>query len=287
MDVTALVINYNAGKLLCECVQSILDNGIEAIRVVDNASTDGSLEMLEQQVDDIASVKIHVNKRNLGFGPAINAALAHIESRFVLIVNPDCRLQPAAAATLVAAMMVNEHAALAGPLVRDRDGQVEAATNRRFATPWRALMAFSGLARLGQRFPALAGVTVSVADDTQQVIPVEATSGACMLLRTGVVKELGGFDEAYGLHCEDLDLMFRLHEAGYQVLFVPTACAIHEQGISSASRPRWVHRQRHLGMARFFNQHLADDYAWPIVALVRTGIWLRWVVTWPLVALRG
>jgi len=287
MDVTALVINYNAGNLLCDCVQSLLDNGIEDIRVIDNASTDGSLARLEKHFADTAGVKTFANNDNPGFGPAINAALPQIQSRFLLIINPDCTLLPAAGATLIAALEENERAALAGPLVRDPRGQVEAATNRRFATPWRALMAFSGLARLGQRHPALQGVAVPIADDAQQVIPVEATSGACMLLRTGVIRTLGGFDEAYGLHCEDLDLMFRLHQAGHEVLFVPAATAVHEQGVSSASRPRWVHRQKHLGMARFFNQHLADQYAWPVVALVRTGIWLRWAVTWPLVALRG
>ncbi len=287
MDVTALVINYNAGNVLCDCVQSLLDNGIEDIRVMDNASTDGSLARLEKHFAATVAVQTFANEHNLGFGPAINAALANIESRFLLIINPDCSLQQGAVATLTAALQANERAALAGPLVRDAQGHIEAATNRRFATPWRALMAFSGLARLGQRFAALEGVTVAVADDAQQVIEVEATSGACMLLRTRVIKSLGGFDEAYGLHCEDLDLMFRLQQAGHEVLFVPAACAVHEQGVSSASRPRWVHRQKHLGMARFFNQHLADQYAWPVVALVRTGIWLRWALTWPLVALRG
>lgn len=287
MDVTALVINYNAGPLLCDCVQSLLDNDITDVRVVDNASADNSVALLREQFGEAAAVKLISNPQNIGFGPAINAALPAIDARWLLIINPDCCLEPGAMAELAAATGAHNNVALAGPLVLNRHGQVEAASNRRFATPWRALMSFSGLYRLGSRFPALAGVSVDVPEDASDPVHAEATSGACMLLQTSVLRELGGFDESYALHCEDLDLMFRLQQAHHTVLFVPAARANHQQGVSSASRPLWVHRQKHRGMARFFNMHLADQYIWPVSMLVRMGIWLRWAVSWPLVALRG
>jgi GT2 family glycosyltransferase len=287
MDATALVINYNAGPLLCDCVQSLLDNGIEIIRVADNASSDGSFDALRARYAGAPGVHMAANGENRGFGPAINADLPAIDTRYLLIINPDCRLEAGAMAPLVAALDADETAAMAGPLVLDSTGQVEAAANRHFPTPWRALMTFSGLASLGGRYPALSGVTVpGVSTTTTATVPAEATSGACMLLRTRVLRELGGFDEGYALHCEDLDLMYRLRLAGHGVLFVPAARAVHAQGVSSATRPLWVHRQKHRGMARFFNRHLASRYAWPVVALVRLGIWLRWALTWPLVALR-
>ena len=88
-------------------------------------------------------------------------------------------------------------------------------------------------------------------------------------------------DEEYGLHCEDLDLMYRLSQQGFHCLFVPAARVIHQQGVSSRSRPLWVHRQKHLGMQRFFNKFQAKEYSFPLRCLVITGIWLRFTLTLP------
>jgi GT2 family glycosyltransferase len=107
-----------------------------------------------------------------------------------------------------------------------------------------------------------------------------------MLLDRKVITELGLFDEGYGLHCEDLDLMYRLRNAGWQCLFVPAASAVHEQGVSSRSRPFWVHRQKHLGMARFFRKFQAAEYGPPIRWLVYSGIWARFVLLSPIVWLK-
>ena len=84
------------------------------------------------------------------------------------------------------------------------------------------------------------------------------------------------------MHGEDLDLMFRLAQAGRDRLLVPSARARHRQGVSSASRPLWVHWQKHRGMQRFFDKFQGRDHSLPMRALVRGGIWTRWFVTLPL-----
>lgn len=107
-----------------------------------------------------------------------------------------------------------------------------------------------------------------------------------MLVNKAAFLELGGLDEAYGLHCEDLDLMYRMEKAGMKRLFVPTARVYHLQGVSSSSRPAWVHWQKHRGMQRFFTKHQGDRYALPLRWLVIVGIWARFLVTLPLVLIR-
>jgi len=107
-----------------------------------------------------------------------------------------------------------------------------------------------------------------------------------MLIRRSAFEQVGPFDEAYGLHCEDLDLMFRLRQAGWRCLFVPSAKALHHKGVSSRSHPLWVHRQKHRGMVRFFNKFQARRYGWPVRWLVLAGIWLRYLVLVPWVAIR-
>jgi GT2 family glycosyltransferase len=144
---------------------------------------------------------------------------------------------------------------------------------------------FSGLWRLGRWLPAFSGVEASekLPAGTSQA---EAVSGACMLLKKEAFRQVGYMDEAYGLHCEDLDLMFRLRQRGYHCLLVPAARVYHQQGLSSRSRPLWVHWQKHLGMQRFFGKFQAAQYRLPFRWLVYTGIWCRFLLTLPLALFR-
>jgi len=206
-----------------------------------------------------------------------------------LILNPDCELEPGALDCLVQALDKDRRASLAAPLVLDPAGQPTRANLRRFPDPWRSLMTFSGLWRLEPRLPLFRGVEPAgglPAETTR----AEAVSGACMLVRRSSFLEAGGMDEGYGLHCEDLDLMYRLAQSGGHCVYVPQARAVHEQGVSSRSRPLWVHWQKHRGMQRFFLKFQAPKYGallrWPFSLLVLAGIWLRFVLTLPLALLR-
>jgi GT2 family glycosyltransferase len=130
--------------------------------------------------------------------------------------------------------------------------------------------------------PAFEGIPFTGSAEMTEPSTTEAVSGACMLVRRQLMQDMGGFDERYRLHCEDLDLMMRFHNAGYDVLFVPQAEAVHEQGVSSASRPRWVHREKHRSLRRFYDQHLASKSGWWGRTLMRLGIRLRYWALLPL-----
>ncbi|MEJ2534105.1 MAG: glycosyltransferase family 2 protein [Gammaproteobacteria bacterium] len=287
MTLTAVVVNYNAGPLLAECVRSLLvHNGVSDLRVVDNASTDDSLERLQQAFREHPALTVRRNEANLGYARAVNAELAGVRSEFVLVMNPDCRLEPGALERLWAALATNPRAALAAPAVEDRRGRPEGASLRRFPTPLGSFMSFTGLWRLGRRWPTFRGVNVPPRDWPREPASAEAVSGACMLLRRDALPDGAAFDEGYALHCEDLDLMYRLRRAGWSCLFVPDARAVHEQGTSSRSRPLWVHRQKHLGMRRFYLKFLAREDHWLKRLLVLAGIRLRCLLLAPAAWLR-
>ena len=287
MSITALVINFNAGPALQRCVQSLVDSTIQPqIVVVDNASTDGSAEHLRDLYGDFPDIEILFNPANLGFARAVNAAVTQLGSDQVLVINPDCVIHREALALMQQALVADARAALAAPLVRNNDGKVERAALRRFPDPWNSLMTMTGLWRLGHWIPALRGVPVNTGELPGGVVRAEAVSGACMLIRVDAMLEVGLMDEAYGLHCEDLDLMYRLQQAGWHCLLVPAAASVHTQGVSSKSRPIWVHTQKHKSMARFFRKFQASDHWLPMRWLVYTGIWLRYLLLWPLVWIR-
>lgn len=284
--VEVVIVNYNAGQALVRCVESALAQAVPVgVTVIDNASTDGSADLLEDRFAGRDEVHLIRNDGNPGFAAAVNRAVGNQPADYLLILNPDCELRPGALASLCQALDGAPAAGLAGPMVTDAGGRPARGTLRRFPDPWRSFLSFSGLWRLGRHSAVFRGVELSAAD-LLDAIEAEAVSGACMLVRKRLFRELGGMDEAYRLHCEDLDLMYRLRQRGHPCLFVPQARVLHLQGLSSRSRPGWVHLQKHRGMQRFFRKFQARQYVAPVRWLVLAGIWLRYVATLPGALLR-
>lgn len=287
MTVATIIVNFNAGETLHQCVRALLKSGVHTeVTVVDNASSDGSAQSLHDDYGNQESVGFLFNPTNIGFAPAINRVARRLKSDWVLILNPDCILEPETLGRLKNALENDANAALAGPAVLDENGQIQRATLRRFPDPWKSLMTASGLWRLGKWFPAFHGVEVDASKLNEGSELCEAVSGACMLVRRTAFETVGFMDEGYAMHCEDLDLMFRLRKQGWHCLYVPQASCIHKQGLSSSSRPTWVHFQKHRGMVRFFEKFQAKSTFFPIRMLVYAGIWLRFLVLWPLILIR-
>lgn len=293
--VDIVIVNFNTGQALSACVRSVLDQDVPfRLVVIDNASSDGSALGLRREFEQLESLTLVENPDNAGFARAVNQAARELETKpdvsaqgaeYLLILNPDCEMRDGSLGRLVTALDVNPGAGLAAPLVIDEDGRPMRGTLRRFPDPWRSLMTFSGLWRLGDRLAVFEGVEKS-GSIPEEITRAEAVSGACMLLRKSRFREMGGMDEQYGLHCEDLDLMYRLRQSGADSLLVPAARVYHRQGVSSRSRPLWAHWQKHRGMQRFFDKFQAGDSALPLRWLVRAGIWLKFAVTAPFALMR-
>lgn len=302
MRAAAIVVNFNAGPFLAESVAALQRSpDLQTIVIIDNASSDQSLAAIRigppspgKKAALLPHTDLIKNSANTGFAVAVNQGFKYLANEsgrasvpeLVLVVNPDCVIAPEALGQLLRAMEKHQGAGLAAPLVTTANGVNEAAAFRAMPTPWRAVMNMTGLWRWSARFPALSGVAVPVAKWPQSTAQAEAVSGACMLFRVRAFDQVGGMDEAYRLHCEDLDIMWRLREAGWQCLFVPEARARHVQGVSSRSRRYWVHRQKHLGMLRFYRKHQASEDSWLVRAMVTLGIHARCALFLPLLALR-
>lgn len=287
MKVATIIVNYNAGETLLRCVTAVLKSNVPTrVTIVDNASVDGSAQSLQSFYGNRREVEILFNTKNLGFAPAVNAAARRSDAEWVLILNPDCILEPVTLERLKNALEADPGAALAGPAVLDENGLIQRATVRRFPDPLKSLMAASGLWRLGKWLPVFHGIEVDVSKMTEGTVKCDAVSGACMLIRRSALDAVGFLDEDYAMHCEDLDLMYRIRQHGWHCLYVPSARCVHEQGLSSRSRPTWVHFQKHRGMARFFAKFQAKSTFLPLRMLVYTGIWLRFLISWPLVLIR-
>jgi hypothetical protein len=274
--VSTIIVNYNAGKLLHSCVDSLLNCPLEIeIIVVDNASTDGSLEVLL----GYPSVQIIKNITNLGFATACNCGLRAASAPILMFLNPDCSFEPNALAKLLTVLDSDKRVGMVTGVLTNLDGTEQAGGRRAVPTPWRSFVSAFGLIRFANRWPRLfSDFHLHKQPLPDQPIEVEATSGACMLIRREAMQDVGEWDDGYFLHCEDLDLCMRFRQKGWKILFVPDAKIIHDQGACSRSRPIFVEWHKHKGMMRFYRKFFRHQYPgvlWPLVAV---GVWLHFVL---------
>ncbi len=267
-NISVVVVNYNGGPLLLRCLEALqASRPTPEVILCDNASQDGSLAAARRAFPEM---KILAFERNLGFAMAVNRGLAAARGRWLVVLNPDCLVEPDTLATLSRVMAEHPRAGLAGCRILDPDGREQRGSRRHLPRLG------SGLAKaLGRRGIDLHQMPLPAAPQ-----PVEAISGACMMVRRAALDEVGGLDEDYFLHCEDLDWCKRFHDAGWEVLFVPQASVVHHQGTCSAERPRRVAWHKHRGMWRYYRKHLAGDHPRPLRALVWSGIHLRLLIQW-------
>jgi GT2 family glycosyltransferase len=276
VNVSAIIVNYNAGELLHRCVNSLLKcpQEIEII-VVDNASTDGSLAPLQ----GLSGVRIINNPVNVGFAAACNIGSGAASGPFLLFLNPDCFFEPDALSQLLLVMHADERVGLATGLLMNLDGTEQVGGRRAAPTPWRSFVRAFGLVRFCHRWPQLFfDFNLHKQPLPERPIEVEATSGACMLIRREAMDDVGDWDEEYFLHCEDLDLCMRFRQKEWKILFVPQALFIHDHGACSRNRPIFVEYHKHKGMIRFYRKFFRHQYPgllWPLVVF---GVWLRFAM---------
>jgi GT2 family glycosyltransferase len=283
--ISVIIVAADSGAGPAECVAHVLDStcAVEVI-VVDNASTDGCVAAVASRWPDDTRVHIVRNASNLGFGTGCNRGAAIATGDALLFLNPDCAVAPDTLARLRAAS--NPANGLLGVDIVDADGVPEAASRRRDPLLRRAFMAVTGLARLERRWPALAGVVLPPAESRPSVEDVDAVSGALMYLPRAVFDRVGGFDENYFLHAEDLDLCRRVRDAGLRVACVNTIKVLHGKGGSSRHRPIFVARHKHRGMWRWFVKFDPAARNPLLRATVWIGLWLHFAALLPINAWR-
>ena len=275
---SVVVVSADSGAGLRECVASVLKSelALELI-LVDNDSQDGMPEAIERAHQNDDRLRVIYNRANLGFGAAVNigARAAHGES--LLILNPDCVLGAGDLEKLLSHLEDEVKPGLVGAVVCDAAGRPDPASWRHDPLFGRALKTLFGAGR--------GGVAVN-GPIPGQAVAAEAVSGAVMLLPRLLFQRLGGFDEGYFLHCEDLDLCRRVRDEGYPVRLAGDVRVLHGKGGSSRHRPVFVSRWKHRGMWRWFRKFDPAARNPLLASLVWLGIWSHFVLKVPTQLLR-
>lgn len=251
--VTAVIVNYNSGRWLARCIENLRGRGGSSpeVIVIDNASDDGSVDILPES----PGIKLRRAHRNLGFGRGVNQALRSVRTEYLLIINPDCLLVPASLQRLVEELDEHPDVALASGRVFDMRGVEQRGSRRRLPTRSQVLSEVLPFSRVN-------GIDLTHEPAPDEPVDVEAVSGACMLVRTSALEQIGGFDPGFHMHFEDLDAMARLRETGWRIRLVPSVFVSHVGGISSRRRPMAVMWAKHKSLWRYLNKHCSADWSW-------------------------
>lgn len=276
--ISVVIVNFNAGPGLVDSVRAAIADAYEVI-VVDNASSDGSLELLESAFCSDPKLRIVRSHSNEGFAKACNRGVALARGDLIFFLNPDCELEKGAMACLLATIQADAEVGMVGGLILNPDGSEQAGGRRAIPTPWRSFVRAFGLARFNKRWPKLFfDFYLHKEPLPKSPIEVEAISGACMLVKRDAMQDIGLLDEEYFMHCEDLDWCIRFCRGEWKILFVPGARMLHYKGVCSRARPIFVEWHKHRGMMRFYRKLFRHQYPGVLMWLVSVGVWLRFVL---------
>jgi N-acetylglucosaminyl-diphospho-decaprenol L-rhamnosyltransferase len=272
-EVAAVVVNYNARDALVRCVQSLRADGVGAVVVVDNDSRDGSGEALAAADPEARWLPTGAN---LGFGAGANRGVATVGTPYVLILNPDVEIEPGTVKALVDALERNPGVAAVGPRVQEPNGTVYSS-----GRPFPDLVVAAGHAFLGYAVPHNRFTRAyKVLDwDRCSARDVDWLSGSCLMVRRAAFDAVGGFDEAYFMYAEDVDLCWRWGRAGWRVRYEPAGRVVHTGAVSTNQAPYRMILEHHRSLWRFARRSTAGP-ARAILPAVAVGLTLRTGLAW-------
>jgi GT2 family glycosyltransferase len=278
MDLSIVILNYNTREHLRACITALLAEGSTSLAggsiraevlVVDNASSDGSADMIAAEFPWVGLIR---SPRNGGFAFGNNQALRRARGATILLLNPDTLMPSGGIGRLLERLRAHPEAGIVGPKLLRPNGSMHLACRRSFPTPATAFYRFSGLARLFPRSRRFGRYNLTFVDPDLP-IEVDAVCGACMLLRREVLECVGLLDERFFMYGEDLDWCLRAREAGWTVRYEPSVVVQHQHG--AASRKRALRTTFHFfrAMDLFYRKHYVHRYHPLVTGVVRTTIY--------------
>jgi N-acetylglucosaminyl-diphospho-decaprenol L-rhamnosyltransferase len=265
MDV--MVVSFNVGPLMRRSLDAILEQcgPNDTVVVVDNASSDGSAEMVAR---DYPSVKLIANAENVGFGAANNQGIHATSGEYVVLVNPDCELAPGSLQAFASFLEAHPRAAVAGGRLHYPGGGFQHSSFR-FPSLWQVFLDVFPLnwrlseSRLNGRYPR---------DWDERAFEIDHPLGALMCIRRAAIDQVGGFDEGFFMYAEEVDWCLRFKRAGWEVWHCPDALGVHHSGKSTSQRRSAMFVQLHRSRIRLFRKHYPRWFQAAARAITRLGM---------------
>jgi len=287
-ELAIIIINYNTRDLLDDCLASIFradhpKDGLQVV-VVDNGSVDDSMDLVAQKYPAVVTIQ---NSENLGFAKGNNLGVKASDARYLLFLNSDTVVKRY---SLVKPLKyLKTHPRIGAITIRLflKDGTIDYDNHRGFPTPWTSVTKFLGLAKIFPQSTFFNGYYLGFQKlDKIHQIPVAA--GSYLMMPTKLFKDIGMWDETYFFYGEDIDLCFRVNQAGYKIIYYPKVTTLHLRGASSGLRKENAKtavssKANRIKVAKsstnawkiFYKKFYSKKYPFFVTALVLTGIAIK------------
>lgn len=259
LDLAIIIVSWNCREYLSGCLRSIVSSGTQSrytVLVVDNDSSDGTVPYIREM---FPSIRILTNTSNVGFAAANNQGMRGVQSRYVLLLNPDTLLHPGALDAMIGFMDEHTDAWAAGPAIVNADGSRQH-SGVRFPSNWNIAAEALFLDRLFPR-SKLFGRHKELYEDPGRVREVDYLQGSCLMVRTEAIGIIGDLDEQFFMYFEETDWCYRMKHAGGKVLYCPMATVVHfggnEPGHFDEHRLVYYHRS----LLLFYRKHFTSGKA--------------------------
>jgi GT2 family glycosyltransferase len=270
---SVVIVNWNTRELLLDCLTAVYEQPFPAgfeVWVVDNGSTDGSAAAVRREYPRVNLVEC---AENHGFARANNLALERVDSRYALLLNADTRIKPGALQQLFSFMETHPRAGAAGPRLLNPDETLQPSCSP-FPTLGRELWR---LFHLDVLYPY--GVYRMETWDPERPRPVDSIQGACLLLRRVALQQVGCFDPDYFMYTEEVDLCYRLKQAGWERCWAPAARVVHYGGQSTRQAAPAMFLSLYGTKVLFFRKHHGQPAAWAYKCLLAGAALARLILS--------
>ncbi len=271
LQLSVIIVSYNVKYFLRQCLQSVeraLEGLAGEVWVVDNASVDGSVEMVKQE---FPRVRLIVNDTNLGFAKANNQAIRQARGEYVLLLNPDTIVQEDTFHKVLAFFKEHPEAGAVGVKIIDGNGQFAHDSRRNFPSGWNIFTKITGLYRLWPKSKLFGGYHLTYLPE-DQITPVPVLLGAFLCVPKKVLDEVGLLDERFFMYAEDIDLCYRIVQAGYTNYYLPTTQIIHFKGESTKLHSLSYVLAFYKASLQFIQKHYMGWKRWPAALLYQMAI---------------
>jgi len=273
LRLSIIIVNWNTKELLSACLKSLhgdsAGSSMEVI-VVDNGSADGSPEMVAREFPEVKLVRLEHNR---GFSAGNNVGLKYASGEYLLLLNSDTEVRGDALTIMCNLMDADASIGALGAQLLNPDGSIQASC-RAFPSYRTAL--FHRKSLLTKLFPRnrYSSQYLMTDSDRAQSMEVDWVIGACLMTRRQVLEEVGPLDEGFFMYAEDVDWCYRMRQAGWKVVYEPSAKVMHHYEKSARKAPYRMTVERHMSMWRFYRKHYSKGIALLDVATM-VGIGLR------------
>ncbi len=274
MKLSVVIVNYNVKHFLEQCLHSVL-KASEMVKseifVIDNASVDGSCQMIRKK---FPGVKLIENSKNAGFSAANNQAIKEARGEYILLLNPDTVVEEDTFTKTVRFMDEHPEAGGLGVKMINGKGKFLPESKRGLPTPWVAFYKIFGLSRLFPRSKRFGKYHLTYLNENE-THAVDVLCGAFMMLRKSVLTETGLLDESYFMYGEDIDLSYRILKTGYRNYYFPGTTIIHYKGESTTKESIKYVKMFYSSMIIFARKHFSPVHAGAFSFLIHAAVWFR------------